>query len=155
FDEQVASQELFFEKHLGDLSPYYDFWAIRSGIQNFTSDFRGFLFSDSEPGIRLFGTLDNNRTQWNLAIFNQLEKDTNSGLNTFNWRDQQIVVANVYRQDFLWDGYTASLSFHANFDNSDQHYDNNGFLARPEPIGTIHDTNVRAFYFGWAGDGHI
>jgi len=44
-----------FSKHLGDLSVNYDFWSVRVGIQGFQSDFRGFLFSDNNMGIRLFG----------------------------------------------------------------------------------------------------
>ncbi len=59
----------------------YDFDSIRVGIQPFSSDFRGFLFQDNQLGVRLFGTRDNNRWQYNLAYFRRLEKDTNSGLN--------------------------------------------------------------------------
>jgi hypothetical protein len=86
----MQAQELFFEKRLGTTarpipnprpddrgSPYYDFTSIRVGIQRFTSDFRGFIFSDEQPGARLFGNLKNNRLQSNLAYFNMLEKDTN------------------------------------------------------------------------------
>ena len=58
--------------------------------------------------------------------------------------------------DVLALGYTAELSFHANFDHGDQHYDKNGFLVRPSPIGgPIIEHDVNAFYLGWAGDGHI
>ena len=155
FDQEVAVQELFFEKHLGDLSPNYDFWAVRVGMQGFTSDFRGFLFSDNEPGVRLFGSYDNNKIQWNLAYFAAVEKDTNSGLNTLDRRDQDIFIANLYRQDFLFLGYTAQLSFHANIDRSNLEYDRNGFLVRPAPVGAIDSKEVHAYYLGWAGDGHI
>ena len=155
FDQEVAVQELFVEKHLGDLSPNYDFWAVRAGMQGFTSDFRGFLFSDNEPGVRFFGNFDDNRIQWNLAYFGAVEKDTNSGLNTLDRRDQDVFIANVYRQDFLFPGYTAQLSFHANIDRSDTEYDRNGFLVRPAPVGSIDSKEVYAYYLGWAGDGHI
>ena len=64
------------------LSDAYDFISARAGIQTFNSDFRGFIFFDQEPGLRLFGTLDSNRYQYNAAYFAMLEKDTNSGLNT-------------------------------------------------------------------------
>lgn len=148
-------QELFGEVKLADLSNNYDFLSVRAGIQGFTSDFRGFLFSDNEPGIRFFGTYDNNRLQFNLAYFYMLEKDTNTGLNTFNRRNQSVVIANLYRQDFLFPGYTAQLSFHANFDNPEVQFDRNGNLARPEPVGFINEKDVRAYYLGWAGDGHI
>jgi hypothetical protein len=157
FDEEFAFQELFYEKHLVDLSSSYDVLALRAGIQGFNSDFRGFLFSDNLPGVRLFGNYDNNRWQYNLAWFRQVEKDTNSGLNTFNDRNQNIYVANLYRQDFIWPGYTAQLSFHYNNDHSSGHkqFDRNGFLVRPEPVGTISRNDIDVVYLGWAGDGHI
>ncbi len=109
-DAFLGFQELSYEQRLGTLSRNFDFWSVRAGIQEFNSDFRGFLFLDSEPGIRLFGNWDNNRIQWNVAWFHQLEKDTNSGLNRFKLRNQNVFIANVYRQDFLFPGYTAQLS---------------------------------------------
>jgi hypothetical protein len=155
-DEWLGMQELFYEKHLGDLSVNYDFWAARFGIQGFQSDFRGFLFSDNEPGVRLFGTYDNNKTQWNLAWFSQLEKDTNSGLNAYEFRDQQVFIGNIYQQDFLGMlGYTAQLSFHANLDDGHGQIDDNGVIVRPAPIGVVREKQVNAYYLGWAGDGHI
>ena len=154
-DGVFAIQEAFAEKRLVDIAPNFDIASVRVGIQGFTSDFRGFLFSDNEPGVRLFGTLDDNRLQYNLAGFSQLEKDTNSGLNTLNARQQNVFIANAYRQDFIFPGYTAQGSFSANLDNGSTHYDRNGFLVRPAPIGTLAEKDVKAFYIGWAGDGHI
>lgn len=155
-DDDVALQEGFVEKKLADLSPNFDFVSVRAGIQPFNNDFRGFLYLDEEPGVRLFGNYDNNRWQYNLAWFNQLEKDTNSGLNTFDFRNQNVFFANVFRQDFLIEGYTGQFSFAANIDHSGAtHYDTNGFLARPAPIGTLVRKDVEAYYLGWAGDGHI
>ena len=75
--------------------------SVRAGIQPFASDFRGFLFRDNNLGVRLFGTWGRNRNQWNLAYFDQLEKETNSELNLFERRKQRVLVANYYRQDFL------------------------------------------------------
>ncbi|MSR46240.1 MAG: hypothetical protein EXS13_04110 [Planctomycetes bacterium] len=66
-DRFLAWQELFVEVHLTDLSPSYDFVSSRIGVQPFISDFRGFVFNDNEPGIRLFGNARSNRDQWNLA----------------------------------------------------------------------------------------
>jgi hypothetical protein len=153
--QDLALQEGFLEVHLMDLSDNYDFLAARFGNQTFNSDFRGFIFNDVNLGARLFGNADNNRLQYNLAAFDMREKDTFSDLNTFNQRDQRVFIANVYRQDFLWKGYTAQLSFHANLDEGGRHYDRAGNIARPAPIGTVRDHDVRAYYFGWAGDGHI
>src|SRR5207244_5970534 len=66
-DSQVSFQELFVEYHLGDLSPNYDFVSSRVGIQPFTSDFRGFIFSDDNLGGRLFGNLGSTRSQFNIV----------------------------------------------------------------------------------------
>ncbi|QJW93048.1 hypothetical protein [Frigoriglobus tundricola] len=148
-------QQGFAEYKLADLSPQYDFVSVRAGIQPFTSDFRGFIFSDVNRGVRLFGNLDGNRTQYNMAYFAQLEKDTNSQLNTFTNRNQNIVVANLYRQDFLFPGYTAEFSFHYNNDNPSLKFDKNGFLVRPDPVGVFQPHEIDAYYLGWAGDGHI
>ncbi len=155
-DNHYAWQEAFYEHHLGDLTHAYDFYAIRAGIQGFNADFRGFLYADNNLGVRLFGSLDNNEYQWNVAWFRQLEKDANSGLNTFNLRDQDVIVANLYKQDFLGIlGYTAQFSVAANLDRGGIEFDENDFLVRPQPVGTISEKDVRAFYFGWAGDGKI
>ncbi len=160
FDTHVGLQEAFVEAKIHDLSPNYDFVSVRAGIQQFTSDFRGFLFSEEQPGIRLFGNLRSNRLAYNLAWFNFLEKNTNSGLNTFQNRGQQVYVANLYVQDFLAKGYTTEFSFHYNRDDASIHYDDNGFLVRPAPAGAVVNGGVnahaiRAYYLGWASNGHI
>ena len=154
-DFHVGLQEAFAEVKLHDLSPNYDFVSIRAGIQQFSSDFRGFVFSDEQPGIRVFGNLRSNRLQYNLAYFRMLEKDTNSGLNTFHDRHQQVAIANLYVQDFLTHGYTAQFSYHMNRDDASVHYDENGFLVRPAPIGAVTPHDIRAHYLGWTGSGHI
>jgi hypothetical protein len=151
----LSLQQAFAEVHLGDLSENYDFVATRVGNQVFNQDFRGFLFNDVNLGWRVFGNIDNNRYQYNVAVFDMREKDTDSDLNMFDGRDQRVVLANLYRQDFLWHGYTAQLSFLANLDEGRTHYDRNGEIARPAPIGTVKEHDVRAYYLGWAGDGHI
>lgn len=150
-----ALQEAFVEAHITDLSDNYDFLAFRGGNQVFNSDFRGFIFNDVNLGARLFGNAANNKFQYNVAFFDMREKETNSELNTFDARDQQVLVANLYRQDFLWPGYTAQVSFHANWDNGDLHYDRNGSVVRPEPLGSLKEHSLSAYYLGWAGDGHI
>jgi hypothetical protein len=154
-DHHLGIQELFAEKKLFDIGPHYDFLSVRAGIQEFTSDFRGFMAVLEAPGVRVFGTLKSSRIEYNVAVFDALEKDTNSGFNELHRRHQQIYVANVYIQDFLTPGYTQSFSFHANDDRAKLHYDRNGFLVRPAPVGLITGNDVRAYYLGWAGNGHI
>lgn len=148
-------QELFVEYKIADTSPNFDIMSVRVGIQGFNNDFRGFLFDDNEPGIRLFGNLASNKIQYNLAAFYTLEKDTNTGLNTFNDRNQGVLVANVFHQDFIFPGLTEELSAVTDFDNPQTKYDRNGNIARPEPVGTVAEKAVRAYYLGWGGDGHI
>jgi hypothetical protein len=154
-DEHFALQEALAEYHLLDVGEHYDFVSVRAGIQPFVSDFRGFLFSDTNLSARLFGTFASNRIQWNLVAFDQLEKDTNSELNTHHRREQQVYVANMYVQDFLWLGYTAQVSFHMSRDDGDPEYDDNNFLVRPAPVGAVRKHDVDALYLGWAGDGHV
>jgi Carboxypeptidase regulatory-like domain len=160
-DSHVGLQEAFAEVKLHDIGPNYDFVSVRAGIQGFNSDFRGFIFVEEQPGVRFFGNLDSNRWQYNAAYFNLLEKNTNSGLNSMAQRHQQVIIANVYRQDFLFQGYTAQVSVHYSDDDATVHYDDNGFLVRPSPVGAVFSSgmirphSVHAAYIGWTGDGHI
>ena len=154
-DSHVGLQEAFVEYKIHDLSPNYDFVSMRAGIQEFSSDFRGFIFVDEQPGLRLFGNLHSNRWEYNVAYFNLLEKNTNSGLNKFEPRHQQVIVANWYLQDFVKPGYTTQFSIHYNKDDAGMQYDDNGFLARPAPIGSFQAHSVRAAYLGWTGNGHF
>lgn len=155
FRDDVALEQFFVEAKLADLSPDYDFLSLRVGSQPFVSDFRGFIFADTNLGARLFGTRLSNRDQFNLAYFDTFEKDTNSLLNTFSDRKQQVLIANYFRQDFIFPGYTAQASFHWNHEEPDFHFDDNDFLVRPDPAGVFRPHEIDAFYFGIAGDGHI
>ncbi len=136
--QDLALQEAFGEVKLKDLSPRYDVVSLRAGIQPFTSDFRGFVYRDTNLGARLFGNASTNRWQYNVAFFEQLEKDTNSDLNTFARRHQQVLVANLFRQDAFRHGYQLSLSYHLNRDRAsdEPYYDANDFLVRPARIGS-------------------
>jgi hypothetical protein len=150
-----ALQELFVEKKLADLSPSFDFVSVRAGVQPFTSDFRGFVFSDTNLGVRLFGNYASNRYQYNLVWMERLEKETNSGLNRFEWRDQQVGVVNLYRQDFPVLGLTSQASVHYLRDEATFQFDRNGFLARPDPAGSFTPHEVEAVYLGVAAFGHV
>ncbi len=156
FRQEVALEEWFFEAKLLDTSPYYDFTSIRLGSQLFVSDFRGFIFSDINRGVRLFGTRRSNRDQFNVIWFDQTEKDTNSLLNRIDEdRHQNTWIANYYRQDVLYPGHNVSTSFHANIDGPSFKFDRNNFLVRPDPVGVFQPHEVRSYYFGVANNGHI
>lgn len=154
-DTHVSLEEAFAEVKLADLSRNYDFISLRAGIQPFVSDFRGFIFSDNNLAARLFGSFDNNRYQFNAAYFSMLEKDTNSGLNTFDARHQNVYIANLFRQDFISKGYTIQASFHFNDDRSSIEFDQNDFLVRPALVGDVRPHAVKVGYVGVSGDGHL
>ena len=154
-DYHVSLEEAFGEVKLFDTNDNYDFVSVRAGIQPFTADFRGFLYSDNNLGVRAFGGLSNNKSQFNFAWFHQLEKDTNSNLNAFKFRKQNVYIANFFRQDFLTKGYTIQAVSAFNDDRGDVHYDDNGFLVRPALVGSARRHKVQAGYVGVNGDGHI
>jgi hypothetical protein len=150
-----ALEEWFIESKLADIGPEYDFISVRAGSQLFVSDFRGFVFADTNRMVRLFGNRETDREQYNLVYVDQTEKDTNSTLNTFDDRHQNTLIANYYRQDFIWPGYTFQLSYHFNHDSPSEEFDKNDFLVRPAPAGVFAPHTINAHYLGWAGDGHI
>jgi len=164
FDDHVGLQEAFVEVKLHDLSDNYDFISARAGIQQFNADFRGFLFVEEQPALRFFGNLHSDRIEYNIAYFHFVEKNTNSGLNSFDRRHQQVLLGNVYLQDFFFPGYTAEFLAAWNKDDGSVHFDDNGFLVRLSPIGNVINQmpgggpighGIRVGYFGWLGNGHI
>ena len=154
-DTHISLEEAFAEVKLWDVNANYDFVSVRAGIQPFVSDFRGFIFSDNNLGLRFFGAADNNHVQFNTAYFSMLEKDTNSGLNRFDTRHQNVYIANIFRQDFIRKGYTIQGSLHYNDDRRSVQYDRNGFLVRPALIGDVRPHAIKVGYLGISGDGHL
>ena len=158
WSDDAALQQAFVEFHLVNVSNRYDFISVKLGRQPFNSDFRSLIFFDTNQGVRLFGSADGNRYQYNLLEFYQAEKDTFSELNTFDLRDQTVAVANLYVQDFFFLGWQNELSFHFDYDDGEEsgfEFDRHGFLVRPDPIGVAAPHNVEAYYLGWASEGHI
>jgi hypothetical protein len=158
-DNFTGIQAAFVEKHLRNVSERFDFDSIRVGIQPFSTDFRGFLFQDNQLGVRLFGTRDNNQYQYNLAAFRRIEKDTNSGLNDLGQplRNDYVVVANVYGQDLPVYGFTSQVTvvYNRNREGDEMHYDTDGFLVRPAPLGLEIGRDYDVVYLGYNGDGHF
>ncbi len=158
-DSFVGIQGAFIDKHLWNVSDNFDFDSIRVGIQPFSSDFRGFLFQDNQLGVRWFGTRANNRYQYNVAYFRRIEKDTNSGLNDIGapLRKDDIVVANVYRQDTFVPGFTveATLLYNRNQEDGEFYYDKNGLIQRPSSLGREVPRAYDVVYAGVGGDGHF
>ncbi len=159
-DHFLGVQEAFVDYHFGQFdNDRFDFISIRAGIQPFQSDFRGFLFNDQQLGVRLFGSRDNNRFQFNLGAFWRLEKDTNSGLNSIvqRSRDDFVFVANAYRQDFLIPALTSQLTvvYNRNREGNDIEIDDNGFPVRPALLGTLRGRDYDVVYLGYNLDGRV
>ncbi len=158
-DHFLGVQEAFIDYHLRNVSDRYDFDSVRIGIQPFQADFRGFLFNDQQLGIRFFGNRDGNRFQYNVAAFWRLEKDTNSGLNSVvqRPRDDFLLVANVYRQDFLIPALTSQLTiaYNRNREGNEIEIDDNGFPVRPALLGTLRGRDYDVVYLGYNADGRI
>ena len=159
FDHALGVQEAFIDYHIRNVSDRFDFDSIRVGIQPFNFDFRGFLFQDQQLGIRLFGNRDNNRFQYNIAAIWRLEKDTNSGLNNLfqTPRDDWILHANLFRQDFPFVGLTSlvSLTYNMNRERGEIEVDDNGFPVRPALIGNLRARHYDVGYLGYSVDGRI
>ena len=134
-DNHVGIQAAFIDKHLRDVSDRYDF-----------------------DSVRLFGTRDNNRFQYNLAWFRRMEKDTNSGLNDVSesLRDDDVFIANVYWQDFPTLGFFSQASLIYNRNREDEvFYDTNDFIQRPASVGEERLREYDVYYLGYNGDGHF
>jgi len=159
-DHFLGVQEAFVDYHFSQFdTDRFDFISIRAGIQPFQSDFRGFLFNDQQLGVRLFGSRDNNRFQFNLGAFWRLEKDTNSGLNSVvkPLRDDFVFVANAYRQDFLIPALTSQFTvvYNLNREADDIEIDENGFPVRPALLGTLRGREYDVAYLGYNVDGRV
>jgi hypothetical protein len=159
-DHFLGVQEAFIDYHISQFdTDRFDFISIRAGIQPFQSDFRGFLFNDQQLGVRLFGSRDNNRFQFNLGAFWRLEKDTNSGLNSVvkRPRDDFVFVANAYRQDFLIPALTSQFTvvYNMNREADDVEIDENGFPVRPALLGTLRGREYDVVYLGYNVDGRV
>ena len=159
FDYALGVQEAFVDYHIRNTSDRFDFDSVRVGIQPFNFDFRGFLFQDQQLGVRLFGNRDNNRFQYNLIAAWRLEKDTNSGLNNLfqTPRDDWILHANLFRQDFPFVGITSQVSatWNINRERGEIEVDDNGFPVRPALFGNLRARNYDAIYLGYSTDGRI
>ncbi|HEX8163808.1 MAG TPA: carboxypeptidase regulatory-like domain-containing protein [Pyrinomonadaceae bacterium] len=154
-DTHFSFEEAFAELKLADTDANFDFVSVRAGVQPFVSDFRGFLYTDNNLGARLFGGFSDNRYNFNLAYFAQLEKDTNSGLNRFDRRQQNVYLFNLYRQDFVRHGFTGQLTLAFNDDRRSVEFDRNGFLVRPALVGDARPHAVKVGYLGLNTDGHL
>ncbi|MEO5762657.1 MAG: hypothetical protein ABIR28_10140 [Vicinamibacteria bacterium] len=159
YDPHFTLVEAFYDKHRRNVSERYDFDSYRVGLQPLISDFRGFIFQDNALGLRFFGNRQDNRVQYNLGIFRRMEKDTNSGLIDIAQRPRSddILIANLFRQDTPRPGHTTQVTVIYNWNHEDgkDYYNTNGFLERPAVIGDVRPHGYHAAYLGLNGDGHF
>ena len=154
----LAIQALFFEKHLRDVSPQYDFDSVRVGIQPMTTDFRGFLMADQPAGVRLFGTRANNLYQYNVGWFRPLAKNT-ARLNDIGASPpaEDVLIANLYRQDLFAQGFNAELVVVYDRNRTDGTHVDAASTVSGSPAAFVPDTRHAAdiVYVGSSGDGHF
>lgn len=158
-DNFVGLQSAFAEMRVHDVNEKFDFDSVRVGIQPFSTDFRGFLFQDDQLGVRLFGTRGNNLFQYNIAYFRLIEKDTNSGLNDIgtSLRKDDVIALNLYSQDNPVAGFTSqgTVVYNRDREGDQVHYNTDGFIVRPAPLGLERPRDYDVVYLGYNGDGHF
>jgi hypothetical protein len=154
----LAVQAMFFEKHLRDVSPQYDFDSVRVGIQPVTTDFRGFLMLDQPVGVRLFGTRSNDIYQYNLGWFRPLAKNA-ARLNDIGATvpHDDILMANLYRQDLFVSGFNSEIALLYERNRAPGAHLVPGSTAAGTAgtfaAGARHDYDIA--YLGYSGDGHF
>jgi len=107
-----ALEEWFYETKLADSSPNYDFISIRAGSQPFTSDFRGFIFSDTNRGVRIFGNRLSNQDQYNAEFSFHYNKDKASeefDNNGFLVRPDPVGVLSPHQVDAYYLGMASNV----------------------------------------------
>jgi hypothetical protein len=111
-DSHFGVQEAFVDKHLRNVSDRYDFDSMRVGIQPFISDFRGFV---QRPALRRAPVRQ--PRQQPLAIQPGLVPAAREGHQlrperhrSRRLRDDDIFVANAFRQDWPVLGHTTQAT---------------------------------------------
>jgi len=142
-----ALQECLAELHLVDLGPNYDFISVRAGIQPFVRRFRGFIFKDTNLGVRLFARICRIVSSGTWPASNSWKGHENSQ----SQHDPQARPARLHcqplRAGLHLGGLHGPASFHNSRDDGDVHYDNNDFLVRP-PRSARASPRRDPFYFG-------
>ena len=141
---------------LADLSPDYDFVSVRVGSQPFISDFRGFIFSDTNRAVRLFGTLNSNRDQFNLDLLRPAGEGHQQRAEHVprpqpGGRHRQLLPPGLHLSRLHGPGQRPLQPRRPDASTSTS----NGFLVRPDPVGVFQPHELDVVYLGWAGDGHI
>ncbi len=72
-------------------------------------------------------------------------------------RDDDVYLANIYRQDYPVLGFNSQMAVvhNRNNENAENYFDNNGFLVRPASLGTEQLRSYQVTYLGYSGDGHF
>jgi hypothetical protein len=134
--EDVRLLDTFAEFKLFEVGRTFDATSARLGLQNFNSDFFGFVYNDVQPGARVFSELARNQFKVNLAAFDRLNKEKLSGLDEFKRREHQVVALGVQWDDFVLPGLNVLPNFLVSTDDK---------LSG----------GVEAYYLGFATNGRV
>jgi len=100
-----------------DFGPNYDFISARAGIQQFNADFRGFFLSTKNRPCASSVTSTAIASNTTSPISTSSRKYQQRP-HTFDRRHQQVLLGNVYLQDFFFPGYTLEFVAAWNKDDS-------------------------------------
>jgi hypothetical protein len=134
------------------------FYSMRVGIQPFQSDFRGFLFNDSQLGIRLFGNRDNNRFQYQSRGLLAAGEGYEQRPQRYAIAAQRFLfLANLYRQDFPVPGLTSQITsvYNMNREKRDVEIDIMVSRCGPALLGDLRGREYDVVYLGYNADGRI
>ena len=112
----LALQEWFVETKIADLSPDYDFVSVRVGIAAVHQRLPRLPLQRHQPRRPPLRHPQLQPRPVQRRLLPPVGEGHQQLLNTFNDRHQNLVIANYYRQDFLFPGYTAQVSLHYNHD---------------------------------------
>ena len=147
-----ALQQAFGELHIATCRTTTISWRCAAASSRSTPTFAD-SFQRCEPRRAHLWQLGEQSVSIQPRRVRHARKGFELGFELLDDRKQEVIVANFYWQDFLWKGYTAQWSLRE--PRPGIHYDRNGNIVRPAPIGTVRDHDVKRYYLGWAGDGHI
>jgi cytochrome c5 len=154
-ETDLSVEELWFDVQF----PYQI--TLRTGVQEYTSDFIGSIYKDTDAGVRLFATLPNGM-ELSLYGARRIEPDLVSRFNEFEDRNQEILIAHtVFKVGDV--AFKPSIHYN-NDDQGDKHRWRTGehedvevvYLGNttygPDPFGL--GTNILTGIYGVMGKQH-
>ena len=139
--EYITLQEAFGEVKLFEIGETFDATSARIGMQGFNSDFFGLIYSDAQPGFRIFSELAKNQYKVNVAVFDRLNQEKLSALKELDKRRQhQVGVISFEWDDFILPGFNILPNL---------------VISHDSAPGVVAGGTLNAYYFGIATTGRI